>query len=74
VQPKALSRVCRIQSVFAYDKSEEQSLSFARELSEDLAIPVTWVTDLAAAVRQSDICVTCTPSAAAIAEFRRRHA
>jgi alanine dehydrogenase len=62
VQLKALSRVCPLQSVFAYDKSEEQALSFANELSEDLSIPVTWVNDLAAAVRHSDICVTCTPS------------
>ena len=62
VQLKALSRVCRLHKVFAYDKSEEQALGFARELSEDLAIPVTWVNDLAAAVRHSDICVTCTPS------------
>jgi alanine dehydrogenase len=62
VQLKALSRTCPLQSVFAYDKSEEQALSFANELSEDLAITVTWVTDLAAAVLQSDICVTCTPS------------
>ena len=62
IQLKALSRVCRLQSVFAFDQNEEQALRFAKELSEDLAIPVTLVTDLAAAVRQSDICVTCTPS------------
>jgi alanine dehydrogenase len=62
IQVKALSRVCRLKTVFAYDKIEEQALHFARELTEDLGIPVTSVTDLAAAVRQSDICVTCTPS------------
>jgi alanine dehydrogenase len=62
IQLKALSRVRRLQSVFAFDQNEEQSLRFAKELSEDLSIPVTLVTDLAAAVRQSDICVTCTPS------------
>jgi alanine dehydrogenase len=62
IQLKALSRVCRLQSVFAFDQNEEQSLRFAKELSEELAIPVTLTTDLAAAVRQSDICVTCTPS------------
>jgi len=27
--------------VFAYDKIEEQALHFARELTEDLEIPVT---------------------------------
>ncbi|PYX02180.1 MAG: hypothetical protein DMG86_08080 [Acidobacteria bacterium] len=33
-----------------------------RAVSEELAIPVTSVTDLPVAVRRSDICVTCTPS------------
>jgi len=62
IQLKALSRVCRLQSVLAFDQNQDQALRFAEELSEHLAIPVTSVTDLAAAVRQSDICVTCTPS------------
>jgi alanine dehydrogenase len=62
IQLKALSRVCRLQSVRAFDQNEDQALRFAEELSADLAITVTSVADLAAAVRQSDICVTCTPS------------
>jgi alanine dehydrogenase len=62
IQLKSLSRVRRLQNVFAFDQNEEQASRFAKELSEDLAIPVTSVTDLAAAVRRSDICVTCTPS------------
>jgi alanine dehydrogenase len=62
VQVKSLARVCRLQTVFAYDQSEEQALQFAHELASDLKISVTPVTDLAAAVRQSDICVTCSSS------------
>ena len=62
VQVKALSRVCRLRTVFAYDQSEGQAMRFAHELTSDLKIPVTPVTDLAVAVRQSDICVTCTSS------------
>ena len=62
VQVKALARVCRLQTVFAYDKSEEQSLRFARELTQELKITVRAVTDFAAAAGQSDICVTCTTS------------
>lgn len=62
VQLKALSRVCQLRTAFAYDKSGEQALRFARELASDLQLSVTAVSDLAAAVRQSDICVTCTPS------------
>ncbi len=62
VQVKALSRVCRIETVFAYDKREEQALLLAQDLAEELEIPITPVADLAVAVRQSDICVTCTTS------------
>jgi alanine dehydrogenase len=62
IQLKALSRVCHLRTVFAYDNSEEQSTRFALELASDLNISVTTVADLAAAVRQSDICVTCTSS------------
>jgi alanine dehydrogenase len=62
VQVKALARVCRLQTVFAYDKSKERALRFAHELASELNISVTPVFDLAAAMRQSDICVTCTPS------------
>jgi alanine dehydrogenase len=62
VQLKALSRICQFQTIFAYDSSEEQALRFAHELASDLKVSVTVVADLASAVRQSDICVTCTPS------------
>jgi len=62
VQVKALACVCRLQTVFAYDQSEEQALRFAREVAQDLTITVRVVTDLSTAARQSDICVTCTTS------------
>jgi alanine dehydrogenase len=62
VQVKALARVCRLQTVFAYDQSEEQASIFAREVTQELKITVRTVTDLATATRQSDICVTCTTS------------
>jgi len=62
IQLKALLRVRHLQSVFAYDKDEEKTLRFARELASDLKISVTPTADLSAAVRQSDICVTCTPA------------
>jgi alanine dehydrogenase len=62
VQLEALSRICQLQTVFAYDHSEEQASRFAHELASDLKISVRAVADLAPAVGQSDICVTCTPS------------
>jgi ornithine cyclodeaminase/alanine dehydrogenase len=46
----------------AYDQNEEHALRLAREVTQDLTIVARAVTDLAAAVRQSDICVTCTTS------------
>jgi len=61
-QLKALAAVCRLNKVFVYDQNEVQATRFARELADELAISVTAVSDLAAAVRQSDICVTCTTS------------
>src|SRR6266436_10148334 len=62
IQLKALSRVRHIQNVFAYDKDREKALRLARECASDPKISVTPTEDLSAAVRQSDVCVTCTPS------------
>jgi alanine dehydrogenase len=62
IQLRALLLVRHLQNVFAYDKDEEKALRFAREIASDLKISVTPTADLSAAVRQSDICVTCTPS------------
>jgi ornithine cyclodeaminase/alanine dehydrogenase-like protein (mu-crystallin family) len=62
VQLKALLCVRDLQDVFAYDKDGENVVRFARELASDLKIAVVPTDDLSAAVRQSDICVTCTPA------------
>ena len=62
IQLKAISRVCRLQTVFAFDTNGDQAVRFSHELASELNFPVTPVSDLASAVRQSDICVTCTLS------------
>jgi alanine dehydrogenase len=62
IQLKALSRVFQLETVFAYDTDGQQALRFSQDLTSELEIPVKPVPDLAAAVRQSDICVTCTTS------------
>ena len=62
VQALAISRACRLQKVFTYDTSAELAERLARQLAAELRIQVTAVPDLATAVRQSDICVTCTTS------------
>ncbi len=62
LQLRALTYVRQLQTVFAYDQRPEQTKTYAAELASELKIPVTPVTDLATFARQSDICVTCTPS------------
>src|SRR5882762_5258147 len=62
IQLKALSRFRPLKAAFAYDRDCEQALRFSQDLTSDLRISVTPVSDLTAAVRQSDICVTCTTS------------
>jgi len=62
IQLRALSRVRRLETVFACDTDGERALRFSQDLTSDLSISVEPVSDLAAAVRQSDICVTCTTS------------
>ena len=62
IQLRALSRVCRLETAFAYDRDGERALRFSEDLTSDLGISVKPVSDLATAVRQSDICGTCTTS------------
>jgi len=66
VQLTALSRVCGLKAAFACDQSDRVSLRFAQELESRLRIPVQPTGDLSAAIRQSDICVTCTPARQAV--------
>ena len=47
---------------YAFDCDEEQARRFAAEVSEELDIEVRAVNELARAVKESDVCVTCTPS------------
>jgi alanine dehydrogenase len=59
-QLDAIVKTSPISRVFAYDQEGARAARFARERSAALGIEVHPVTDLSAAVRQSDICVTCT--------------
>ena len=62
VSVQALARLFSLERVFAYDSDGARAEKFASELSRELRINIEAVGDLAGAVRQSDICVTCTPS------------
>jgi alanine dehydrogenase len=60
-QLSALSEIYSFRTVFAFDTNPAQVARFV-ETFQSVKMPVTPVGDLAAAIRQSDICVTCTPS------------
>lgn len=59
---RALTKVLPIQKVWAYDSDQGKAQKFASELSGELRIHIEAVSDLETAVKQSDVCVTCTPS------------
>ena len=62
VQLRALRTVLPLEQVNAFDLDAKQAERFAAEMSAELGIKVQAVTDLGAAARGSDVCVTCTPS------------
>ncbi len=66
IQLRALRRVLPLDRVFVwspiYDPAEADG--YSTEMSRELAIAVTPADDLAEALAQSDVCVTCTPSRA----------
>ena len=61
-QLRALSRVLPLARAHAYDADEAVARAYARELSDELGIEITPTRDLMAALRDSDVCVTCTPA------------
>lgn len=62
VSLQAVLKVRQLEMVYVYDIDQSRKRKFAKELAEELHISVEPVDDLGKAVRQSDICVTCTPS------------
>jgi len=59
---RALTKVFPIERVWACDRDQAQAQRFASELAEELRIDIEAVSDLETFIRQSDICITCTPS------------
>lgn len=62
VQLKSLLEVLQLEKVYAYDQDNARAERFASELAEELLMDVMPVENLPNAVRESDVCVTCTPS------------
>jgi alanine dehydrogenase len=62
VQLRAIKLACPLEKAFIWDIAEEAAERFSVVMAAELGIPVVAVTDLPGALRQSDICVTCTPA------------
>jgi ornithine cyclodeaminase/alanine dehydrogenase-like protein (mu-crystallin family) len=62
MQLRALCRVRKPRRIEAYDQDATKSAAFARDMSDELGIPLTVVSDLGRAVYSSDIIITCTTS------------
>jgi ornithine cyclodeaminase/alanine dehydrogenase-like protein (mu-crystallin family) len=61
-QLRALTKVRRVERVFAWDIERDLAERYAREMSDELALDVVAVSDYRGAVATSDLVVTCTPS------------
>jgi alanine dehydrogenase len=59
---RALAKVRQLSRAYAWDIDHRRARRFADEVSRELNVEVRPVDDLAAAVQESDICITCTPS------------
>ena len=59
-QIRALGRVRQLTRVLAYDRDAKRIAAFAEQLGRDPSLVVLPATDLASALAQSDIVVTCT--------------
>jgi ornithine cyclodeaminase/alanine dehydrogenase-like protein (mu-crystallin family) len=62
VQLLAMQSMFTIQKAYVFDIDRDKAESLARDSSQTLGITVVATTNLEGAVRESDICVTCTPS------------
>ena len=59
---KALKKVRRIVTAFAFDADYDRAEEFSSTLAAELETAIIPVRELSEATQQSDICVTCTPS------------
>lgn len=62
ISVRALSKVLSIEKVFAFDPDRSRIESVMNDLATELGIKIELTDSLETALKQSDICVTCTPS------------
>jgi alanine dehydrogenase len=61
-QVRALNSVLLLKKVFAFDLDQRAAKNLASEIGNELDLEIELVRDLPNAIRQSDVCVTCTTS------------
>ena len=66
IQLRAICHALPIRKAFAFGLTLEKSRAFAAAMSGELNIVVEATNDLPSALRQSDVCVTCTPAKKAL--------
>src|SRR5262249_9992779 len=62
VQLRAIREARPIEKVFVWDINKEAAERFAAEMARDLDVTIAPTSELPSVLRQSDICVTCTPA------------
>ncbi len=62
IQLRYLTEVLPIERAFAWDPAEGVAEAYAREMTEELSLEVSAVSELSDPMGESDICVTCTPA------------
>jgi alanine dehydrogenase len=62
VQLRAIRHACPIEKAFVWDINQDAASGFAAEMASELGIAIASTQDLAAALRQSDVLVACTPA------------
>jgi alanine dehydrogenase len=61
-QLRALATVLPLRRALVYDVVAERASRFAKQMTAELAIEIQRVTDVGAAIQQSDVCASCTTS------------
>ena len=59
---RALMKVLHLEKIYVYDIDPSIANSFVKQLNKEFPISIEAVGQIDPAVRESDICVTCTPS------------
>jgi alanine dehydrogenase len=62
ISVRAISKVLPVERVFAFDADQSQAEGLKNDLTTELGINIELAVNLENALKQSDVCVTCTPS------------